>query len=74
MPNLISIRAIQKTAREKLSALAQPSCPYRHTINSKNPMIFAQKSADVHIWRIPSPLSGLDKPSPRDCWCLMDGP
>jgi len=45
----------------------------------KNPMIFAPKSADVHIWRTPPPplseMSALDKPpSPWLRTSFMDGP
>jgi len=38
--------------REKLTP-----CPCGHTIDFEYPMFFAQKSADVRIWRILSPLS-----------------
>jgi len=41
----------------KMSALVQPPCPCRHTINFKKPKFFARKSTDVRIWRTPSPLA-----------------
>jgi len=43
--------------REKLipplSALAQPSCPCRDTINIKINEVFFTKKADICIWRTP---------------------
>jgi len=66
-------------SRPPLTALAKLPCPCEHTINFKKSEVFAQKSANVRIWRIP--LTPRPKnvrieqtPSPWLRKSLIDGP